>query len=544
MAEHDPTSQDDPMPADGPTPADEARPAEVSAEPAEQHAMPAHHELATEPEAGAPPASTPPSAANARSREAAMVSLRVARGLVGLGLAAALVAGVGLATAPSVSIDPLATTVDPEPADLIRACAGPLLRLGDPTGANAGQTFAVGEPDVIASAISGDAVQTSAGDAVVLTLAAAADAALAGTQSQVASGGDGLEGLAVASCIEPASSAWLVGGANATGRTTLLVLTNPTEVPADVTIQLWGEDGAITAPGMSGLRVPPGSQRIVPLTGYAPELTSPIVRVTARGGQIAATLQTSVIRVLDPGGVDIVGPSAAPATRVVVPGVRLADTAGVSGALGRLDHEDLDAIARIGNVGSADADVEISVRPAGADGFGTSFRVDVPAGRVVDVALSAGLALGEGPLADGTYTVSFDSDVPVVAGVRASTTPAGPEGASRPGPIDLAWFPSAVALRADTLIATAAASAPLLTLENSSDVDRTVVIEPQTGASPIELVVPAGGSSSVALAPGTGHLLRDVSGIRAGISYASTGELAAQSIRSPRQAETSIVVRP
>ncbi|WP_166866236.1 DUF5719 family protein [Salinibacterium sp. ZJ70] len=541
MADHDQTPQGDQ------TPLDQEHAVEVPADASHEDAELEPQAAAdTEPESAAGSADPTPSrtVSDPRGRDAAMVSLRVARGLVGLGLAAALVAGVGLATAPAVSIAPLATTVDPEPADLLRACAGPLLRLGDASGANAGQSYAVGAPDVIASAIGGDVVRASAGEAAVLNLPAADGAALAGTQSQLAAGGDGLEGLAVASCVEPASSAWLVGGANATGRTTLLVLTNPTEVPADVTVQLWGESGSVSAPGMSGLRVAPGSQRVIPLAGYAPELISPVVRVTARGGQVAATLQTSVIRVLDPGGADIVAPSAAPATRVVVPGVRIFDTAGVSGALGRLDHEDLDAIARVGNPGTADAEVEISVRPAGSDGFGTSFQIEVPAGRVVDVALTAGLALGEGPLADGTYTVSFASEVPVVAGVRASTTPAVPEGSTRPGPIDLAWFPSATALRGDTLIATAAASSPVLTLENPDDADRTVTIESQAGAAPLEVVVPAAGSAAVALAPGTGYLLREVSGMRVGVSYARTGELAAQSVRSPRQAESSIVVRP
>jgi hypothetical protein len=140
--------------------------------------------------------------------------------------------------------------------------------------------------------------------------------------------------------------------------------------------------------------------------------------------------------------------------------------------------------------------------------------------------------------------VSVTSDAPVVAGVRASTTPPVPNGTAPPGPIDLAWFPSASALRGDTLIATAAASSPILTIENPADADRVIVIEPQTGADPLEVVVPAAGSAAVPLAPGAGYLLREVSGMRVGVSYARTGELAAQSVRSPRQAESSIVVRP
>ncbi len=474
-----------------------------------------------------------------RGSGAAMVSLRVARGLVGLGAAAALVAGAALLPAPSVSIAPLATTVDPEPAPLVRTCVGALQRLGDPTGADASRTFAVGAPQVTDVAIGGEAERLPTGDGTTLRLAPADGAALGGAQAQLVRGDADLAGLATASCLEPASSAWLVGGVNATGRTTLLVLTNPSEVAADVTVRMWGENGAVNAPGMSGIRVAAGEQRVIPLAGWAPELASPVVRVTARGGQIVASLQTSVIRVLDPGGVDIATPGAAPSTRVVVPSVRILDSAGVSGALGRFDHEDLDAIARIGNTGSEDADVEISVRPVGDSGLGTSFRVDVPAGRVADVSLAAALALGEGPLPDGVYTVTFTSEVPIVAGVRVATTPPGDT-----GPVDIAWFASATALRTDTLLAAASAPSPVLVVDNDGDADRVVVLERQDGGAATELLVPAGSSAAASLRSGTGYLLRDVQGLRAGVSYAASGAVSGQTVRAPRQTESSIVIRP
>lgn len=481
-----------------------------------------------------------------RARTAAIASLRVVRGLVGVGLAAALAAAVGLVAAPSASIDTLSVVVDPQQSDLLRACPGPLLRLGDAGGGNAAQTFAVGSPEITISSLGGDPSTSplgADGAATSLILAAGDDAALAGTQSQRASGRDGLAGLAIASCTEPTSSSWLMGGATTVGRTALLVLTNPTEVPADVTVKMWGENGPISAPGMSGLRVAPGGQRVIPLSGFATDLVAPMVHIDARGGQVTATLQTSVIRVIEPGGVDIVTAGSAPSGYVVVPAVRISDSAGVSGALGRIDHEDLDAIARIGNPGSTDADVEVSVRSATPGGVGTSFVVPVPAGQVVQMSLSAGFALGEGPLPDGSYTVSFVSDEPIVAAVRASTTPAVADGAEA-GPVDLAWFASASALRGDTLITTARAGDPVLVIDNPDAAARIVSVEPQDGSSPQQVEVPASGSAAVALAPGTGYLLRGVDATRIGVSYAETGLLSAQTVRPTRQAESSIVVRP
>ena len=72
-------------------------------------------------------------------------------------------------------------------------------------------------------------------------------------------GAGGLAGLAATACAEPTSSTWLVGGAATVGRTTLLLIANPTAVAAEVSIRMWGESGAITAPGMAGIDVGPAS---------------------------------------------------------------------------------------------------------------------------------------------------------------------------------------------------------------------------------------------------------------------------------------------
>ncbi|MFW8745689.1 DUF5719 family protein, partial [Mesorhizobium japonicum] len=154
---------------------------------------------------------------------------------------------------------------------------------------------------------------------------------LAGAQSQIAAADDE-SGLAAAACAEPSGSTWLVGGATTTGRTTLLTLANPTQVDATVTLAIFGEKGVVQAPGLSGIVVTAGAQRVIPLAGFAPDLASPAIHVTARGGRIVASLQQSTVRGLDAGGVDLVGATADPSTSLRIPGIRVLGAAAVAQA--------------------------------------------------------------------------------------------------------------------------------------------------------------------------------------------------------------------
>jgi len=295
------------------------------------------------------------------------------------------------------------------------------------------------------------------------------------------------------------------------------------------------------------IEVKPGEQRVLPISGFAPGIVSPIVHVEARGGQVVSALQTSVIRVLDPGGVDVVGAGSSPATTTVVPAVRIYDELGVSSSLGLSDREDLEAVARVGNPGDADATVEVSLLPTTERGAATSFEIEVPAGTVTDVPLSSAQELGAAPFPDGSYSVVFASDVPVVAAVRTSTTPVPTEsraGEPQPGPVDLAWFSSSPALRGDALVAVADAPRPVLVAVNPDNVERTLTLEPVDGGDAIELVLPPARTAAVSLVPGAGYLVRDAEGVRIGVTFASSGRIAGYTVRSPREADTAIVIRP
>jgi hypothetical protein len=519
-------------------------------------------EAAAERELGEPePAAADPDpeagSAPGMGRTVTVISLRVVRGLAGMAAAAAVIAAVGLVPLPTLGITPLATTVEPEPADLLALCPGATLRLGDETGANAGQPFAVGRPELTVAATGSPSrtpLATSDADSggstsapTLLRVAPSDDAVLAAAQSQELDGQGGLRGLAIAGCSEPTSSAWLVGGATTVGRTTLLLLANPTAVEAEVEVTMWGESGPVSAPGMKGIAVPANGQRVLALSGFAPDLAAPMVHVEARGGQVVAALQTSVTRVLDPGGVDLVSAGAAPSRDLVIPAVRIADAEGVASSLGLEGYEDLETIVRVGNPGDETAFVEVSVTPTAGDGPATSFPLQVPAGQVIDTALSTAFELGATPFADGSYTVTVRGDAPVVAAVRASTSSApttDADGDIQPGEADLAWFASASGLTGDVAIAVADAGTPVLVAAATDGVAHTVTLTPLDGGAAVTLEVPASGSAAVGLDADTGYLLSGATGVAAAVTFAARGEVAGYPIVSPRAADSPLVIRP
>lgn len=500
-----------------------------------------------------------PATSSSRSigRTVTVVSLRVVRGLVGAAAAVAVIAAVGFVPLPTVGLEPLATTVTPEPADLLELCTGSLLRLGDDSGADAATPSAVGTPSLTVSAEGGSPARSplatsdagSGGTAqapTTLRLAGADDAALAGAQAQFASGAAGLRGLAATACSEPTSSAWLVGGATTVGRTTLLLLANPTEVRAEVSVQLWGESGVVTAPGMSGIEVPAGGQRVLPLSGFAPDLVSPVVHVEARGGQVVAALQTSVIRVLDAGGVDLISPGAAPSRRLLIPAVRIFDATNVAASLGIDGYADLEAVVRIANPGDAEAHVEVSVMPTATGGSATSFDLEIAGGEVLETPLAAALALGAEPFGDGSYAVEIVSDEPVVAGVRTATTTAPTADGERldPGSADLAWAAAAPALAGDVQLAVADAPAPVLVVVAADGEAHTLTLLPDDGGEALTLEVPASGPVALPLSPDTGYRITGSAGVALGVSYAADGRLASSPAASPRAGDQPIVIRP
>ncbi|WIB12994.1 DUF5719 family protein [Curtobacterium sp. MCPF17_052] len=202
---------------------------------------------------------------------------------------------------------PAGRTVTPVPAAAERVCAGSALRLSDDAGNDATRASTIGSPE-IATATTGDRVDrselgsASTGSSVpTLLTAPAGDTApqVAGSSSQSVSDGD-VVGVGAASCDDPSQSTWLVGGSTETGRTSLVTLSNPTDVNATVDLSIADTSGTVSAPGTTGIVVAPNSQKVVPLSGFVTDQGSTVVHVTSSGGQIVAHMQETVVRTLTP----------------------------------------------------------------------------------------------------------------------------------------------------------------------------------------------------------------------------------------------------
>lgn len=499
-------------------------------------------------------------------RRGLVIGARIASGAVATGVAGLAIAAIALLPLPLHAADPRTVTVEPAAAAQLRVCPGATVRLGDATGENAAEAFAIDAATIDGAAVDGDlerarlrSADASAPPSAapeVLRVPPTQGALVGGAQLQNVDATD-FRGLAATTCGEPSGSSWLVGGATTVGRSTFLLLSNPTEVASRVSLDLYSENGSVSAPGLSGIDVPPGEQRVLSLAGFAPGMTSPVVRVTARGGRIVASLQQSIVRGLDAVGVDAITPGADPATSVVVPGVRIVDAVGALRASARVDWQDLEPIVRIAAPGDVDGEVTVRVVPSGTDGIGTSFAFDVAAGRVTDMPLSAGLAEGaqspdsadgSGPaLGDGVYTVYVEADIPVVAAVRVSTAvdtgDVADVNASTPAPpSDLAWFAAAPPLGDAALLAVPDGPAPVLAVANPSADDVELTVEPVGGGDPILLVVPAGDAVTTAIEAGS-YRLSGAESLSIGVSFADPGLLAAFVLAPDRPVAGPVVVR-
>ncbi|MBN9606129.1 MAG: hypothetical protein J0G30_05915 [Actinomycetales bacterium] len=543
--------------SDSPTTPETPEPEAVESEALEPESRDAGNPEPDVSESDAPPvgasAARAPRAPRApgRARRAALLGLRVVAGAVASGAAVVTVLVVGLAPLPSIGVTPLAVTVTPQPADQVRVCSGSLVRFGDASGGDADTPRRVGSPDLAVTPVDGSVALTrlEAGDAgggegapTVLTLPAGSSVPPAGVQTQIVLD-PGLTGLAMTACSEPSSTNWLVGGSTTTGRTTLLLLANPGDVDAQVSLDIWGESGAVAAAGARGIVVAAGTQRVLSLAGFAPDLTAPVVRVTSRGGSVAAALQTSVVRGITDGGVDVVGPSAAPGLDLVVPGVRILGSGAVANALAREGWDDAAAIVRLAVPGADPAKVRVTLVPDDPSVGSSFFELDVDAGATAEAPLDSGVETESGAaIPDGSYTVLIESDQPVVGGVRATAAlepPAGAEdefgGPAAPAS-DLAWFPAAVPLGGDVETPTGTASGTLLALANPGEQPVTVTVRVDPGStdgagsvatSASSTASTGAGSTATTSQPGAGTTSPGAAGTNSGAASADAVVVAA-----------------
>ena len=325
--------------------------------------------------------------------------------LVAVVIVAIVIAAVG-ANVPGLAREALRIVDTPTPSQTVAVCPGPLLATGRTVGA-AGDVTIAGDAAVVSGSPDGtpqeDVLAAPVGEGPrVLRLDPTGDVPPTVAAAQSASVADeDLLGFAAAACTAPQFESWLVGGATTTGSADLVVLANPGDVPATVQLTVYASGGALTPPGGRDIVIAAGSQAVVPLAGLALGELAPVVRVQAQGAAVVASLQSSRTQTLQPVGLDVTGPTSAPAERQVIvglvtpaPGEGAASNVATASVRVLAPTQDVTATIRVYAVGAAQ-----------------------PASTPVDVPLTAGvpLELDLPGLTAGTYTVEVEASSPVVA---------------------------------------------------------------------------------------------------------------------------------
>ena len=449
-----------------------------------------------------------------------------ARLLAGAIVAVGCVVGVTAAVAlpwPGVVNDPAQVSVTPTAGDTTLVCTGDFRAIGRNT-QDAGQMSSAGDFALTAEgAGASERSELSASDLSSADFSglAAGPTKLVGSPDQgsveliaaaesISLAADDLSGLAGSACREPSTEAWLVGGTVETGTSDLIILSNPGDVTATATITVFGSEQSSTK-----TLVPAGTQLAVPLASVAAGQQQPIVRVTAAGAPLRAVLQSSLIRTLDPSGVDMQDTAGAPRTDLSFAGVQvLVKSPDYPVTLLRLMATDQGGQANITVRSNDDVVRELSV-PLDA-GIPTEVNLD--------------------ELEAGVYTVDVAAEAPVVGAVR-QVTGIGP-GA------DFAWMTPAPELSSEVLVAVPNGPRPRIHLVNAGDAEASAVLTPAAGGAAQEITIPAGGSGAVDVSQGTVYSLTMDAPLHAAVTMAGTDAMAGWPIWSGAAAAEAVTVYP
>jgi hypothetical protein len=292
-------------------------------------------------------------------------------------------------------------------------------------------------------------------------------------------------GWAEARCEPARSDQWFVGAATEPGDSPTVVLANPGDTRAIVTVTVLTPAGLVAAPAGGNLVLAPRTVQSVPLVSLAPGATATAVDVQTETGLVSAA-----IRDVRTHGETLLGTDYVP---VGEPGSTLT-VAGLPGVVtGRAPARTL----YVGVPGSAAATVQVTVTtptgsyvPVGLD------ALPVAAGAVRPIVLSK--ILGTQPATVTVRSVSSDgaSAPPVVAGVlidAASTGPSHIHEIAYLGSVTPLAGPALIPIVRDLGAVAGAADAPT---SLASNVDSVIILSaPQGGATVTVTARPPGGGT-------------------------------------------------
>jgi hypothetical protein len=319
-----------------------------------------------------------------------------------------------------------------------------------------------------------------------------------------------VRGFSAAPCREATMRSWLVGGDGSTGSADVILLSNPTDVPTTVDLNVYGSRRATTT-----RIVPPKTQVSLSLASVAGTEQRPVVEVVADGAPVRAALQSAHVRTLDAVGIDVQDGTGGAQESVRLLGVQsqpISEGDDSSGVVVRIlaPSDDTTAIVR--------------VRGADGDAGSDEYTVDLTAGTPSEISLTG--------IPAGAHDVEIDASAPVVAGARQTTRADGQE--------DFAWMLPAPQLTGTVPFTVPSGAPATLYLRNADEGAVTVTLE-DADAQTIELA--PGGAAQIALRPG-GHRLSTEGSVHAAVGLLGDAAVAGWPLWAPPATQQPIVVRP
>lgn len=452
------------------------------------------------------------------TRMAATGARMVAGVIVIAGLAAGGVSALHVPW-PEVVREPAAQWVTPAVGDTQLTCSGPFRAIGrnatDPS-----QMTVAAKPATTAAAVDAElesvdlATPGVSGSDVWTMFRTTSDGRTvvpaAASESVTISAAD-LAGFAAGACAAPALESWIVGGSAGTGTSDILLLANPGSVTATVSMTVYGGDGAVSMPSVV---VPAESQLSLPLAAGAAGELAPVVQVVATGAPIQASLQSSLIRTLDPSGIDVQNATGVPQYQSTLLGVRvltepLNNSPNVNVRV--LVPTTPDESRPEGDAAEATVPVRVTVRHA-ADG--------TPAGAPIDFAVERGVPseVGLPQLAPGYYSIDVDAAEPAVTAAWQATTQA--------RGMDFAWMTPAPMITQGTAFSVPAGPDPRLHVRNASGEVADVRLAGADGSSVRSMSLQPGESVLVTLNDRTVYTLDSDSPLQAAVTMSARAAIA------------------
>ena len=297
-----------------------------------------------------------------------------------------------------------------------------------------------------------------------------------------------IKGLLAAPCLRAQSEFWLVGGSTMTGRESLLILTNPTQVDATVDLEIFTENGSSHSAGLSGIAVAAHKTTVVPLASFVLRSQSIVVHATSRGGSITALIQQKSVRGTRASGADFVAPAPVASKFNVLPGILVRGSKDASKFRKSSDqYSDVQQLLRVFVPGTVDANLTLQVLGSDKQTFGTVLSVKAAAGKVTDFEIRG--------LKDGDYFAYLDSDVAVQSSIRLVRARANTDRY-----VDFAWVNSAEAFQTPRYVAIPKAGISKLSIVNPSN--KATVVSIKIGAATVKRTIAAGSDAVIRATPG------------------------------------------